>query len=163
MEADPKTLFDERHFAEDTGLLFEVMGANRMAGRVWGLLAIAAEPHMSASELADRLGASAGSISTATRLLVSIGLVVRVRIPGDRRGYFRVREEGILNLVSQRQMILAEARRLAERGLREFGERPLARERLEEWRQVYAFYERELPALVERYQQERRGRGGDET
>lgn len=155
---DPQQLFDERHFAEDTGLLFEVFGGSRMAGRLWGLLVIADEPHLSAAELGDRLGASAGSVSTATRVLTSLGLIERVRLPGDRRGYFRVREGGIDNLMIQRQMVISQGRRLAERGLDEFGHRRLARDRLEEWRQVYAFYERELPTLMEQYQRERKTR-----
>jgi DNA-binding transcriptional regulator GbsR (MarR family) len=131
-----------------------------MAGRVWGLLVIADEPQVSAADLADRLGASAGSISTTTRQLIGLGLVERVRVPGDRRGYFRVRPGGVANLVHQRQMVIAEGRRLAERGMREFGSRPEARERLEEWHDVYAFYERELPALIEQYEQHRARRTG---
>ncbi len=58
----------------------------------------------------------------------------------------------------QRQMVISQGRRLAERGLDEFGHRRLARDRLEEWRQVYAFYERELPTLMEQYQRERKTR-----
>jgi hypothetical protein len=57
-------------------------------------------------------------------------------------------------------MVIAEGRRLAERGMHEFGSRPEARERLEEWHDVYAFYERELPALIEQYEQHRARRTG---
>lgn len=150
--------FDERHFAEDVGLLFETFGNNRMAGRVWGLLAISEEEALSAQELADRLQASAGSISTATRLLISLGMIERIRRPGDRKTYFRPRPQAMSSLLMHRQMVLTQALRLAERGLEEFGDRPAVRERLEEWRHLYAFFARETPALIDRYEEERRRR-----
>jgi DNA-binding MarR family transcriptional regulator len=150
--------FDERHFAEDVGLLFEAFGNNRMAGRVWGLLAIAEEDALSASDLGERLQASSGSISTATRLLIGLGMLERVRRPGDRKAYFQIRSGAMSQLVAHRQMLMQQAERLAQRGLEEFGDRPLARRRLEEWQHLYAFFVRETPPLIEKYQEERRRR-----
>lgn len=161
MYDDDQTLlegFDERHYAEDVGLLFELTGSNRMAGRVWGMMVIAPEDELSSSDLAERLRASAGSISTATRLLIGMGLLEPVRRPGDRKSYFRVRRGGMSNLVAQRQIVITRARQMAERGLEEFGDRPEARARLEEWREVYLFWEQEIPKLIERYEEQRRRR-----
>lgn len=147
--------FDERHFAEDVGLLFEVFGTNRMAGRVWGLMVIS-EDDLSAADIEERLQASAGSVSTATRQLVGLGLLERVRRPGERRTYFRPRRGGMSHLVIQRQMVISQARRLAERGLDEFGDRPGVRERLEEWRDLYEFWEGQIPEMIEKYERQRR-------
>jgi DNA-binding transcriptional regulator GbsR (MarR family) len=150
--------FDELRFAEDVGILLELTGGNRMAGRVWGMMVVAPEDELSSSDLTDRLRASAGSISTATRLLIGLGLLEPVRRPGDRKSYFRVRPGGLSNLVAQRQMVVTRGRQMAERGLEEFGSRPSARARLEEWKEVYAFWEQEIPKLIDRYEERRRRR-----
>ncbi|MBU1492416.1 MAG: winged helix DNA-binding protein [Actinomycetota bacterium] len=144
--------FDERHFAEDVGLLFDVLGNDRMAGRVWGLMVIAEDDELSSADLAERLRASSGSISAATRMLMGLGLLEPVRRPGDRKSWFRVRSGGMARLTAQRQMVITQARRMAERGIEEFGDRPAALPRLEEWRDIYAFWERELPPLMDKYE-----------
>ena len=78
----------ELQFAEDMGLFFESGGVSRMAGRVWAMLLAMDEPHLSAIDLQDALGASAGSISGATRALLDLGLIERVNVRGERRDYF---------------------------------------------------------------------------
>lgn len=141
----------ELRFAEEMGLLFESGGSPRMAGRVWAMLLVADEPHLSARDLQDRLGASAGSISTATRFLLQLGLIERKRMLGERRDYFTVRQGAIADLVRWRLERLAETERMAEIALDRFGNREHARPRLEEIHSVYHWYVRELPALHERF------------
>ena len=58
-------------------------------GAVLGALLLADLPEMSSSEIAALLGVSGGSVSTATRELINPGVVVRVRVPGQRQDYFR--------------------------------------------------------------------------
>ena len=146
----------EWRFADEMGQLFEGLGGSRMAGRVWAMLTVSDQESMTAADLAARLQASTGSISTATRLLTQLGLIDRVRVPGDRKDYFRVRPGGMDALMHQRMAVIDAAVRLAERGLTEFGERVQARTRLEGMRDFYAWYARELPALHERWEQEQR-------
>ena len=146
----------EWRFADEMGQLFEVMGGSRMAGRVLAVLIVAEEDVVTAADLAERLQASAGSISTATRVLTQIGLIDRVRLPGDRKDYFRTRAGGMDSLMHQRMAVIDSAVRLAERGLEEFGNRDLARARLEDMRDFYAWWGRELPALHARWEREDR-------
>ena len=81
---------EERNFVEEVGLFFEQTGMPRMAGRILGWLLISDPPHQSTDELAGGLIASKGSISTNTRLLIQIGLIERLSLPGVRHDYFRI-------------------------------------------------------------------------
>jgi DNA-binding transcriptional regulator GbsR (MarR family) len=63
-------------FIEELGMQFELeAAAPRMLGRVLGWLLVCDPPEQSAAELAERLQASKGSISTATRLLLRMGMI----------------------------------------------------------------------------------------
>ncbi|MBL1174059.1 GbsR/MarR family transcriptional regulator [Pantanalinema sp. GBBB05] len=148
--------FEQKHFIEEVGLLFEMVGLPRMAGRVFGWLLISNPPYQSPGELAAVLQASKGSISTMTRLLVQIGLIERISLPGQRRDYFRIKLDAWSELTKQRMAQITAFRRLAERGLELLhDEEPNLRRRLEEMRDMHAFCERELPLMIERWEQQR--------
>lgn len=148
--------FEQKHFIEEVGLLFEMVGLPRMAGRVFGWLLISNPPHQSPSELAIVLQASKGSISTMTRLLVQIGLIERISLPGQRRDYFRIKLNAWSELTKQRMAQITAFRQLAERGLELLpDEDPNLRRRLEEMRDMHAFCERELPLMLDRWEQQR--------
>ncbi len=142
---------DELRFAENMGQLFEKAGVSRMAGRVWGYLLIAEAPAISAADLGHALGASAGSISSATRLLVSQGLADRIRMPGEQRDYFTVGEGAIVNLVWRRLEALEAVEHLARRALERFADRPAAQARLSEMCEVYSFLAREFSEVARRF------------
>ena len=84
---------EERQFAEEVGIVFEQTGVPRMAGRILGWLLISDPPHQSMEQITRDLLASKGSISTMTRLLIQIGLIERLSLPGVRRDYFRLRSD----------------------------------------------------------------------
>ncbi len=143
----------QMHFVEDVGLSFEMVGLPRMAGRIFGWLLLSDPPHQSPGELADVLQASKGSISTMTRLLVQIGLIERISLPGQRRDYFRIKPHAWTELTKQRMAQITAFRQLAERGLELLeGENPQLRDRLIEMRDMHAFLEQELPALIQRWE-----------
>lgn len=145
---------EQKQFVEEVGLLFETMGFPRMAGRVFGWLLISNPPHQSPGELADILQASKGSISTMTRLLEQIGLIERVSLPGHRRDYFRIKLNAWSEMSKRRLDQITAFRKLAERGLDLMkGETPNLTERLQEMRDIHAFFEAELPRMIERWQE----------
>lgn len=146
----------EQHFVEEVGLFFAQWGLPRMAGRILGWLLICDPPHQSMNELAGALHASKGSISTMTRLLTQYGLIERVALPHQRRDYVQVRPGIWTDALHQRMLATAAFRQLAERGLTLLADPDASRgERLREMRDIYAFFERELPLLIERWQRER--------
>ncbi|WP_228035309.1 GbsR/MarR family transcriptional regulator [Oculatella sp. LEGE 06141] len=147
--------FEKVHFVEEVGLMFEIVGLPRMSGRIFGWLLISNPPQQSSSELAEVLQASKGSLSTMTRLLIQIGLIERVSLPGHRRDYFQIRPNAWTQLTKQRMAQLKAFRELAERGLKLMeGTQPPLQERLQEMRDVHAFLEQELPRLIERWEQQ---------
>lgn len=150
---------EERHFVEDVGLFFGQYGLPRMAGRVLGWLMISDPPHQSLRDLTDVLMASKGSISTMIRLLVQVGLIERVSLPGLRRDYFGIKSDTD-ELITQGLVKISTMRQLSERGLKLLeGKDSRLRERLETIHAMYTFFENQFPVLLERWKQERqRGR-----
>ncbi len=154
---DDQRGLEEKHFIEDCGLFFERWGLPRMAGRILGWLLICDPPHQSPGDLAQVLQASKGSISMMTRLLTQEGLVELIGLPGERRDYYRLRSGAWMQLMSDRLAVVSAIHLLAERGFKLLaGRNPSLRERLEEMHDLYSFIECELPALLERWEEERR-------
>jgi DNA-binding transcriptional regulator GbsR (MarR family) len=146
---------EERQFVEDVGIFFEREGMPRMAGRALGWLMICDPPHQSSAQLAEALMASKGSISTTTRLLIGVGLVERHVIPGVRHDYFRIKPGAWHHVMERSANQLKIGRQIAERGLELTKDKNLlTRKWLEEMRDLYAFLEREFPALLERWERE---------
>ncbi|MDQ6832776.1 MAG: MarR family transcriptional regulator [Chloroflexota bacterium] len=153
---DEQAVMAEQYFVEQAGIIIEHLGLPRMAGRVLGWLLICDPPHQSPGELAIALQASKASISTTIRLLMQVSLVERMVLPGKRRDYFRIRADTWSSATEERMGLITSMRELAEDGLALRTDAGMeATERLRDMRDFYAFYERELPALVARWRQER--------
>lgn len=156
--------FEQMHFVEEVGLMFEMAGLPRMSGRIFGWLLISNPPQQSHSELAEVLQASKGSISTMTRLLIQIGLIERLSLPGERRDYFQIKPNAWSQMTKQRMAQITAFRQLAEKGLELLKDTsPRHQQRLQEMHDIHAFLERELPLLDERWEVEQKQRFLRET
>jgi DNA-binding transcriptional regulator GbsR (MarR family) len=146
-----------RDFVEALGVQLEHQsGLPRMAGRVIGWLLVCDPPEPSAAELGQALGASAGSISTTTRLLVRVRLVERLRLPGERVDRFRIRPEAWAEAMRRDDQMRA-FRAVLQQGLEALADEPAQRRaRLEEMDAIYAWWEERLPSLWEEYVEFRR-------
>jgi DNA-binding transcriptional regulator GbsR (MarR family) len=89
-ERDPDEVVAE--FVEQLGLIVEAEGLPRIAGRILAFLVVHGGP-FSFSELAERLKISRGSVSTNTRLLENMGMIVRTTRAGERQDFFRLATE----------------------------------------------------------------------
>ena len=135
------------------------MGMQPMAGRIWGWLLAANPPQQTAAEIARALRCSRSSVSTMTDVLMAIGMIERVAIPGDRTRYYRVAVGGFTRMLREKMAITGAIRRMAERGLAILADDPPeARAALEEYRDCCLFFEREFPALIDQWERERAGR-----
>jgi DNA-binding transcriptional regulator GbsR (MarR family) len=141
-------------FAENLAGSFAQMGFPRMPARVFALLLAGPEETLTAKELAVRLGVSAAAISGAVRYLTQFRMVTRTRVPGDRVDRFGV------GMNFWEHAIQAEA--ASFRTLLEMFDRALAdvdfggaKERVEETRDFLAFYQAEIPHLLERWRKSR--------
>jgi DNA-binding transcriptional regulator GbsR (MarR family) len=103
-------------FIESVGLYYESYGLPRIGGRMLGLFLVTCSP-LSAEQIAEALKASRSSVSTNVRLLLSIGLVEKVSIPGDRCDYYRFSPSAWEQAIIARMQGIIKLKELAEQGL----------------------------------------------
>jgi DNA-binding transcriptional regulator GbsR (MarR family) len=147
-----------RQFAEEFGVVGESLGMPPMNGRLLGWMLICDPPRQSLGDIARNLGVSRASVSIATRLLQANGLLRRVAEPGRRGHAFELDPEVFMQL--RADVAFGTLRRQLERGLAIVGDGGDPRAaRLREARDFYAFVEREIPILIDRYRAEGAGIG----
>lgn len=148
---------DHHAYVEDVALFLEQQGLPRIAGRIVGLLLICDPPHRTAAQMAEELGASKGSISTMTRLLLEAGTIEKVAIPGERATHYVLSEHSLEHKLERQVQRMMGFLPLAERGLKLLEKAPENRKRrLRAVRAMYAFMQREVPGLLRRWREERR-------
>ncbi|MCA9839694.1 MAG: MarR family transcriptional regulator [Trueperaceae bacterium] len=138
------------------GMALEGFGLPRMAGRVFGALLVADPAEQTAEDLAATLQASRGGISGATTLLETMGLIDRIRKPGDRKDYFRNKPNAWYEAMKKEIMMMSYLRQLADKGLELVqGANEEVTRGLTEMRDMISFFEREMPPLFTRWEEER--------
>lgn len=146
----------ESEFVEEMGRFLGGIGMTPMAGRMWGYLLICEPPEQTAAQIAEALQASRGSVSGTARLLAGPGLIRRTTRRGDRREYFSAPPEALDSMLASAGAIYRRMREIAERGLAVTeGRSPEARARLQEFHDVMAFVEQEVPRVVGEFLRER--------
>lgn len=143
-------LTGEERFIEELGLFLETFGFPRIAGRILGLLLVSGTP-LHLDQLATRLKVSRASISTNTRLLVTLMLIGEVAVPGDRRTWFTVRPDAFQSrirfIISQFRVLSA----ILEKGL-QTAEHSQAQERLRDAVGFHDFMAEEMEALSRKWE-----------
>jgi DNA-binding transcriptional regulator GbsR (MarR family) len=148
---------EEDDFVEEMGRFLGSIGMTPMAGRMWGWLLICEPPEQTASQIAEALGASRGAISGTARILHAAGLVRRSTHRGERQEYFSAPAEALDSMLDSAGAIYRQMRQIAERGLAAIADRPPeARARLQEFHDVMAFVEREVPRVISRFLADRK-------
>lgn len=92
-------------------------GLPPITGRILGLLMICDPPERSAGEIADTIMASRASLTSNMRFLTAIGLVRRVRAPGDRTTYYRIEDDAWQKVIQRKLDGLGAFGEIAEEGL----------------------------------------------
>ncbi len=110
--ADPPNRQDA---AEELALVLTNHGLQRMTARVLATLLFTEHPTTTMGELADRLQASSGAISSALKMLTSVGLVERVPAPASRRDHFRLRDDAWAVLYTNQNEIIEAMQNAAEK------------------------------------------------
>ena len=88
-------------FIDRLGDAAEADGLSPIAGRLFALLMLAAEPQ-SLDELAASLGVSKASVSTDARRLLDRGIVERTRRTGDRRDFYELAPDFFARVIRAR-------------------------------------------------------------
>jgi DNA-binding transcriptional regulator GbsR (MarR family) len=141
--------------AEELALTLTRNGLQRMTARVLAVLLFTEQESITAGEIGEKLGASAGSVSTAIRSLTEVGLIERVPAPGSRREHYRCPDDAWARLMSTQNQTVRAMLHAAERGLDTVGRDGVAGRRLATMHDFYTHLMRELPAVIERWRTRR--------
>jgi len=155
---DPRT--NRRYDAFIDGFA-HLMAAQRglplVGGRIFGYLLVCEPAEQTAAQIADGVGASLGTVSSMTRLLLSARLIERVRRRGERSAVYLIAPDAMGNITRATIEATRVAREMTERGLGLMADRPpAARARLQDLRDVYLIFEESIPPLLESWEKRRR-------
>ncbi len=143
-------------YVEEFGLAMERRGLPRAAGRLFGWLLVCDPPEQSPADLMEVLHSSTGGVSQSLRLLMQFQLVERVGRLGSRRAYYRIAPGAWETTMARHVAETARFRELGQRGLALLADTSEAsRDRLVEMTDFYAFLEREMPEMIQRYRAEK--------
>ncbi|GAA5019757.1 GbsR/MarR family transcriptional regulator [Actinopolymorpha pittospori] len=144
--------------AERMALVLAQNGMQKATARVMTAFLFADQDSVTAPELGEQLGISSGAVSGAIKMLLTVGLIERVPAPTSRREHYRLRDGAWATLMSAQNGVVQAMFEVAEEGIQAAGQDSLAAMRLAEMRDFYSYMFSELPALIERWQVERRQR-----
>lgn len=141
--------------AEELAVVLTGNGLQRMTARVLATLLFTEQPSVTMGELAEILDASAGAISGALKMLTAVGLAERVAVPASRRDHYRLRDNAWAILFTSKNETMAAMQAAADAGIAATDSDSPARQRLAQMRDFYAFLMAELPAVLDRWHQQR--------
>ena len=145
---------DQQKAAEQLALLLTDHGLQRMTARVLATLLFTEQPTMTMAELGDRLQASSGAISGAIKMLTAVGVVERAAVPASRRDHYRLRDDAWAVLYTNQNAVISAMQAAADSGIAATRKGSLSRRRLTQMRDFYAFLLDEIPAVLDRWQQQ---------
>jgi hypothetical protein len=126
-------------------------GLPRLAARVFAALLVSEDGRLTATELADRLHASAGGISGAVRYLVQVHLIRIERDPGSRRHAYVVDSSWYEASINASPFLSRGEADLRE-GIAILGDSPAA-DRLNETLELIVFLREERRGMMRRWHQ----------
>lgn len=157
-QRDPNVERDEpevQHYVERLAMVLTEMGFQRMAARVFATLMSTDSGQLTAAELAERLSVSPAAVSGAVRFLDQLGLVAKRREPGGRRDHYCLVDDLWYSTFLKRDRMMIMWRDATVEGMSVLGEETPAGRRLGEMCSFLDFMIRELPAMFERWHQQR--------
>ncbi|MFI6928642.1 GbsR/MarR family transcriptional regulator [Nonomuraea spiralis] len=137
--------------AERLALTLIEGGLQRMPARTLAVFLFTDQDSVTAGEIAERLEASAGSVSGAIKSLLTVGLIERLPAPGSRREHYRLRDDAWATLFSSQNTVIQAMLQAAAAGIAATEEGDPARRRLAQMHSFYEFLLGELPALLHRW------------
>lgn len=139
------------YFIEQMGLFTQGEGLPRISGRIFGLMILEGGA-LSFSELAERLDVSRGSISTNTRLLLSIGLIEKTAKPGERQDFFQLPENPYINLLAGIKSRMQKAQSFVEETKEHFPDKD-CQERLTELECFYDTMSKTYENIIQNFEE----------
>jgi DNA-binding transcriptional regulator GbsR (MarR family) len=145
-----------RTAVEQSAAVLASAGFPKMPARVLVTLLVAERGGLTAGELGERLGVSAGGISGAVRYLELIGVVHRVAQPGSRRAHWELFDQSWYLALSGKGAIYTRIAETAEQAAAALDDpESLGARRIADMVAFFRFLNRRLPELMEEWQLER--------
>ncbi|MFG1708048.1 GbsR/MarR family transcriptional regulator [Nonomuraea sp. M3C6] len=141
--------------AEQLALVLTEGGLQRMSARTLAMFLFTDQETVTMGDIADRLGVSAGSVSGAVKSLLSVGLIERLPAPGSRREHYRMRDDAWATLFTSQNTVIQIMLQAARKGIAATAPGDPAHQRLIQMHDFYQFMLGEIPALLDRWQQQR--------
>jgi hypothetical protein len=146
-------------FIEGMGVYFAQFDMPRIFGRLVGLLIVSEHP-LSHEEIARTLGVARGSVSTNMRLALTLDLVERVAVRGDRRDFYRQTGDPWGRSIGAKVAATMPLRGMAARALEALPPAHReARARMADLMDFCDFFEEESDGLVRRWKERLAARG----
>ncbi len=136
--------------------VLEQVGFPHGIAKVYAALTLAEGEGLSTGELIDELGISKAAVSNAMQFLIGTNLVERYRVRGSREAHYRILKGRWGDILARKFAATSRIRSAVEEAMVSI-DSPAASERLEEMRDVYAFFETEFENVMQRFN-ERTGR-----
>jgi DNA-binding transcriptional regulator GbsR (MarR family) len=143
-----------RQFVEHFASLLADSGMPRMPARIFAALLTADTSRLTAGELAGLLRVSPAAVSGGVRYLIQVGLVSRETEtePGSRRHVYRMPENVWHEVLQARDRIMLRWADTMRGGAEVLGPATPAGGRLAESALYFEFVSKELPALLDRWE-----------
>ena len=141
-----------RQFIQRFGSLLADAGMPRMPARIFAALLTTDSSRLTAEELAGLLQVSPAAVSGGVRYLIQVGLVSRETEPGSRRHVYRMPENVWHEVLRVRDRIMMRWADTMRGGAEVLGPGTPAGARLAESALYFEFVSKELPALLDRWE-----------
>lgn len=136
---------------EQLALVLSDYGMQRMHARVLAALLTTSRETLTQGDLAEELGAAAGSVSAAINQAIGVGLVERVHAAGSRREHYRLHDDAWARLFTRQNHVIEAVLAAARTARNTVDVDSLAHGRLKHMCDFYEFLLAEVPTLLERW------------
>jgi len=143
---------DRAAFIEGFALKLNESGMQRMAARVFATILTAPGGGLTAREIAETIGVSAGAVSGATSYLTRTGLIERTRTPREHVDRYDIKGTSWAEVMAVETEMLLSLSSWLDKGASAVAGDPEATDRLEATRDFFAFMADEMPKLVDHWQ-----------
>ena len=140
--------------AEQLALTLTEGGMQRMTARTLAVFLFTDQESVTAGDVVDQLDASAGSVSSAIKSLLAVGLIERLPAPGSRREHYRLRDNAWATLFTSQNTLIQAMLQVAAAGVAVTASDDPAHRRLAQMHAFYEFLLGEIPTLLDRWHQQ---------
>lgn len=142
-----------RQFIEHLASLLNESGVPPMPARLFVALLAADSGRLTAAELAGQLGVSPAAVSGGVRYLIQVGMISRESEAGSRRHYYRVPDRVWPEYLRARDQVVTRWAAIMREGADALGVSSPAGERLADSAMFFDFVSKDLPLMLERWQE----------